>query len=243
MKKRYRVRYPNGTRVKKNCVICGKEMILITSLLDTKKTCSRECRSKLQSIYASRSDCPLKKGTKMVKIDGKDVYFKFNNRDDKVGIVDLEDWDKIKKYAWRILNNHQSRGYEGNLYGTTVLWDTKPKKVVLLHRFILGIHLEDGKTSKRQVDHINGNGLDNRKDNLRVITQSQNNHNKHRGQKGKYQNIRWNSSTGKFVAQMKIETKKIYLGKDYNTPDEALEAYNKARQEFLLTGTLAILNK
>jgi len=243
MEKKIRVRYPKNTRVKKNCVICGKEMVLIMSKANTRKVCSKECRSKLQSIYSSSPDHPLKKGVKMIKEVDNAVYFQFN-RSDKVGIIDKEDWEKIKKYSWRVLNNHQSRGYIGNLYGSGTLWDIIPKKkVVLLHRFILGIHLENGAISKKQVDHINGNGLDNRKSNLRLVTQAQNNCNQYKGAHGKYPNIRWNNTTGKFIAEIKIETQRVNLGKDFNTPDEAMEAYNKAREEFVLTGTLSILNK
>lgn len=215
-------------------------MVVIMSLAEKKKVCSKKCQSRLQSIYSSSPNNHLKKGTKMIKELDNVVYFQFN-KSDEVGIIDKEDWDKIKRYSWRVLNNHQSRGYIGNLYGSATLWDITPKKVVLLHRFILGIHLENGNISENQVDHINGNGLDNRKSNLRMVTPSQNNCNKYKGSKGKYPNVRWNNTTGKFIAEIKIESNRVNLGKNFDTPDEALEAYNKARQEFLLTGTLSIL--
>ena len=75
-------------------------------------------------------------------------------------LIDVEDINLLKKYSWSI----SGAGY--------VQTSTRPSK--FLHRLIL-------KAKKYQyVDHINGNKLDNRKQNLRLCSQQQNTQNKNK---------------------------------------------------------------
>lgn len=69
---------------------------------------------------------------------------------------DLEDYDKIKDYYW-VINNH---GY--------VITGGANNPDILMHRLILKV------TNDKEVDHINHNTNDNRKENLRIVTRSQN---------------------------------------------------------------------
>ena len=92
------------------------------------------------------------------KIPFKDKYLKF--------VIDREDFDKIDGYSWhKSSNNYISQG---------VIVEGK-KKEFYLHNLILDIFDFPGKGSKESVDHINRIGLDNRKENLRIITQSEQN--------------------------------------------------------------------
>lgn len=80
----------------------------------------------------------------------------------KVTIVDDEDYDEMIKYPWKhfsVGNLHYVRRY-------VVDSETNKLKWILMHKQLL-----DSKTVK--VDHKNGNGLDNRKANLRCCTNSQ----------------------------------------------------------------------
>jgi hypothetical protein len=84
----------------------------------------------------------------------------------KVALVDDEDFEEVSKVTWylvKIRNTCYAHGY------------VKPpsKKMEYMHRLILKTP-EDMET-----DHINGNGLDNRKENLRVVTHRQNMQNIH----------------------------------------------------------------
>jgi len=184
---------------------------------------------------------PFKKGTKLIKTVNNVSYIHLNNSP-KIVKIDSEDYEKIKQYSWRLHKNHDNRGYRRiqNLYAVARRFKGEKPKNILMHRFILGIERESARDSERQVDHINHNGLDNRKINLRIVTQSQNNQNRRRGCHGKYPNVRWNNITGKFYVQIKIEKKVIKLGNNFNTPDEALKSYNRIRKKFLKIGTLAI---
>lgn len=51
---------------------------------------------------------------------------------------------------------------------------------IAMHRQVLGLHLRKARPGDPEVDHINGNKVDNRVENLRVVSRSQNNLNRHR---------------------------------------------------------------
>jgi len=80
----------------------------------------------------------------------------------KYALVDNEDYQwLVEERNWNILQgSNGSRLYAAG---------TKKSPLILMHRRILGI--EDRAV---KVDHINGNGLDNRRQNLRFATTSQN---------------------------------------------------------------------
>lgn len=122
-----------------------------------------------------------------------------------VAIVDDEDYDKAMQYKWSVHKKNKTTKYAiGNLKRNG-RWRTR-----LLHRFILG-DIPDGK----EVDHINGNGLDNRKNNLRIVTHQQNAFNRGKNTKG----VCWHKQIRKWQAQIKINQKQIYLGIFENLQD------------------------
>lgn len=65
-----------------------------------------------------------------------------------------------------------------------------------------------------EVDHINGDGLDNRRANLRFVTRSQNCRNQRRTKAGKIplKGVSWNESLGKWTAQIAIAGRKKHIG-------------------------------
>lgn len=138
---------------------------------------------------------------------------------DGYSLVDTEDIGKIRH------NLYLSKGYVA--YGE----NGNTKK---LHRLITGVT-----DSAVQVDHINGDKLDNRKENLRLCNQSQN---KANSRPYKNSNLGLKGITrryGKWVAQLRHDGKHYYLG-SYDTPVEAALSYDrKAREVF---GGFANLN-
>ena len=89
-----------------------------------------------------------------------------------------------------------------------------------------------GEWPKEQVDHVNGNGLDNRIANLRPATQSQNSSNSrlsHRNKTG-FKGVRFRARTGRFEAYIGTGGKARHLG-TFPTAEEAHEAYLKAARE------------
>jgi hypothetical protein len=127
------------------------------------------------------------------------------------------------------------------VYGRRVI-SQKPYKGTYLHREVLariiGRPLEKGEV----VDHIDGNGLNNRRSNIRLASQQQNTRNKRTSSNSKsgLKGAAWSAWTGKWVAMIQAEGRRINLGY-YDTPELAHEAYVAAAiryfGEFAHSGT------
>jgi hypothetical protein len=82
------------------------------------------------------------------------------------------------------------------------------------------------------IDHIDGNGLNNCKNNLRVVSNSYNQQNRHYQKKGtsKYRGVCWSKRDNNWIAAIKKDSKSYYLGQ-YNSEVAAAIAYDhKARE-------------
>lgn len=108
-----------------------------------------------------------------------------------------------------------------------------------LHRFLMG--LPKNRDRSVQVNHINGDPLDNRKCNLRICTPAQNQQNRRQTVCGHspFKGAHWDSSAGHWLARIRVGGTLKYLGV-FNTDVEAAQAYNEAAQEYF--GEFARLN-
>lgn len=147
----------------------------------------------------------------------------------KFALVDLEDYKILSQRKWR----YHSAGYAvggGNYY-------KKDRKIpnIYMHREILQV------TGGVQVDHINGNRLDNRKSNLRICTQSQNKMNTKKNSRNKsgYKGVAWHKSSRTYQAYINFSKKFICLGY-FHDPKKAAIVYNTAAKKYF--GDFAKLN-
>jgi len=98
-----------------------------------------------------------------------------------------------------------------------------------LHRVIMRLMPWD----KMEVDHINGDRLDNRRCNLRVVTRAQNCQNKPSlGGSSKYRGVHWCKRTKRWMARAKLNQKTYYLG-SYEDEEDAADAASKFREEHM----------
>ena len=77
-------------------------------------------------------------------------------------IVDADDYERLSCYSWRIL-----KGKCGVLYAARSIRPDGKYQVILMHRDVL-------ENPEGIIDHKNGDGLDNRKENLRACSNAEN---------------------------------------------------------------------
>jgi len=138
-------------------------------------------------------------------------------------LVDSEDYPRVLKYSWYAVVKRNTTYAASRING----------KVKKLHQFLLGFPVS-------QIDHVNGDGLDNRKTNLRLCSQGQNicGVRKKTNRSG-FVGVSCVKSTGKFIAQISKEGKCWHLG-TFKTAREAAVAYDQVAQQ--LYGSFARLN-
>lgn len=142
--------------------------------------------------------------------------------------IDAEDFEKLKNFKWRLTkSSRNSTQYIVSDYrvGSKVL-----KK--LLHREVLGV------SGKVQVDHINRNGLDNRRENLRIASGSQNGANriKTASRTSEFKGVSWDSQRQKW----RVSCGREVVGR-YDSETAAAKAYNQAAEKKY--GAFAKLNE
>jgi hypothetical protein len=144
----------------------------------------------------------------------------------KTAIVDAEDFDFLNQFKWYYHNGYARAKIGG--------------KQILMHRLLLQAGPND------ILDHINGNGLDNRKENLRFANKTFNKANeKLRGDnktgfKGVYMKKDSPYRHKKWAAKIGFMGHQIHIGYFYNK-EEAARAYNEMARK--LFGEFALLNQ
>ena len=130
-------------------------------------------------------------------------------------IVDKDVYESLNKLRW----NCNNKGY-ATCYGYS---DNGKPVYIYIHRIV------NATPEGMDTDHINGNRLDNRRENLRSVTRSQNSYNRsiYKNNKSGYKGVQLYAATGKYHAAITVNKKRIFLG-SYDTPEEASKAYEDA---------------
>lgn len=136
----------------------------------------------------------------------------------QVVLLDDDDYDKI------IIGKPLRLKYDKTINGFYVY-----RNLEAIHRIITNC------PKGLCVDHINHNTLDNRKENLKVCTQKENNNNRRVRCTNKtgYPGIHIDKRTGKYITRIIIDSKRYYIGK-YNTLEEAVNKQKERRDQLAL---------
>lgn len=148
----------------------------------------------------------------------------------KVALVDDCDFEELNKFKWHAYQCGK------NFYAGRGIWVDGKTYSIKMHRQILGLT-----TSKIHCDHINGNGLDNRRCNLRKCTHAENQRNVgiNRLNKTGFKGVSWHSRDKRFEAKIRIEGVKKHIGYFVSVSDAA-RAYDEAAKKY--HGEFAKLN-
>lgn len=133
----------------------------------------------------------------------------------KVSIVDDEDFAEVSRMKWCLL-----KGPSGNGYARCHKRGTR-NGYIALHHFIM-----KSEQASCEIDHINGNSLDNRKSNLRFCSRSDNAKNRKPWGRSQYMGVTLREN-GKWLAKININGKQVHLGVFIEEADAAL-AFDKA---------------
>lgn len=185
----YRVENSKSNKSRWHCKCdCGNECDALAGNLKNGHTQSCGCYNK---------DCAHKRNKKSNEYTIVDDYIIAKTNNGIEFYIDIEDEQILKDYCWSISSNGYLIAYE-RLMG----------RKIRLHRLIMNC------PNDMVVDHINGDTLDNRKRNLRVVTKQQNDMNKkiRSDSTSKVTGVYFHKHSGKWVAYICVENSQIHLG-------------------------------
>ncbi len=205
-------RTPGGLRAMLCQCECGTTKIVTVSALRSGNTrsCGQCGAFKVKPVTAglNRGEVPLR---------GK-------NARGRVALVDDEDYDLVMQHLWHVIDSPSESGRKRTAYAQTALpptGDGKHGKLVRMHVLIMG---------QPYIDHANGNGLDNRRSNLRPATNGQNRANSEGYAASGFKGVYWKERVGKYQAMIRVNGKGVSLGY-FCDPAEAARAYDDAARK------------
>ena len=151
----------------------------------------------------------------------------------KFAIVDDADFEWLNQWKWYPSNNGRNTFYAIR----SIRLPNGKRTTSRMHREILGLKFGD----KRQCDHQNHRGLDNRRDNLRICTSKQNNQNmsSYKSCSSVYKGVSWHKIHHKWRAFITVDYKQIHLGY-FDNEEKAARVYDKVAIKYF--GEFANLN-
>lgn len=135
-----------------------------------------------------------------------------------VALVDDADFETVNQFKWHTVT------YKRNHYAQREIRINGRRTTLHLHTALMQ------PPHGFQVDHINGNGLDNRRCNMRIVSNQQNsfNHTKKKlGCTSQYRGVFWATRNGRWLARITINGKGKHLG-SFDCEEEAARAYDAA---------------
>jgi hypothetical protein len=149
----------------------------------------------------------------------------------KFALVDDNDYEELSQCNWCAAWNCHTRSFYAQRHSSSV---NGKRTIILMHRVILGAK------SGQESDHRNHDTLDNRRENLRLCTHNENQHNQ-KPQMGSssFKGISWHKLTHKWRAQIQFNASRHHLG-CFTDELDAARAYDTAAR--ILFGEFALTN-
>lgn len=146
----------------------------------------------------------------------------------RVALVDDEDYEELSKYKWHAIKGNST------WYATRSVYlgggrKNRITKSIIMHRQIMG-----AENSSEIIDHVDHDGLNNQKNNLRNTTYNGNNKNKSskktESSTSKYLGVNFDKNRNRWRARIRVNDKEIYIGR-FKCEIEAAKAYDKAARK------------
>jgi len=136
----------------------------------------------------------------------------------KIALIDDEDYARLNQHRWFAHRNRY-----GDFYAVRTAKGERKGKIIRMHREVLRA------PTGQVVDHINHNGLDNRKDNLRLCSHAQNlaNQKPQNGCSSEFKAVSWDRQRKKWHAYIHVNSKRKHIGRFENEMMAAI-AYDRA---------------
>ena len=141
----------------------------------------------------------------------------------QVAIVDADDYEFLSQWKWHAAWSKETQSYYAEA------WDYSLGKTrVAMHRVVMGCVKGDGK----QVDHIHGNTLDNRRSELRFTDHAKNQMNRklHSNSSSGHRGVSWCKQTGKWKVRVEVGDRVIWKGR-FVEKDKAIRVAQATRIE------------
>lgn len=152
----------------------------------------------------------------------------------QVALVDDEDFDYLNQWKWFAMHNNR-KGRKHWYVGRNSPMVDGIRRTIRMHRLIMNVKEE------MEIDHKNGNGLDNCRSNLRICLPIENTRNQRlrSDNASGFKGVCWNKEAKKFTASIGLNRKRQHIGY-FCSALEAAKAYNETAKK--LHGEFALLN-
>lgn len=179
---------------------------------------------KLMSGHTKSCGCLRRPVVDLTKLNAGEVPLYGKKAAGRVVRVDEGDYGLVSQYRWHIHEPEPKPGRrQQGPYAVTLIWENGRGRTLFMHDLIMGA---------KGIDHVDHDGLNNRRSNLRVATGTQNagNQRPQLSVTSRYKGVSRHSPTGKWQAGIQAAGRKYHLGY-FSSEVEAARTYDAAAHE------------